>query len=76
MTNYLFKIAEMLEVKMYYPFKVRMLDNSIKLLKFRQSGLSIFIDGSWVDAEGLIYKNLLNGNIEIVKEQVWFTKII
>lgn len=69
MNNYIFKLADMLEVPMYQPFRVRMLDNTSKLMKFKQNGLAIYLDNSWVDCEGIMWKALFNGTIEIEREQ-------
>lgn len=68
MNNYIFKLADMLEVPMYRPFKVRMVDGHTELMKFKQNGLAIYLDNCWVDCEGIIWKALFNGTIEVVKE--------
>lgn len=65
MNNYIFKLADMLGVPMYQPFKVRMLDGHTELMKFKQNGLCIFLDRQWVDCEGIMWKALFNGTIEI-----------
>lgn len=46
MNNYIFKLADLLGVEMYAPFKVRMLDGHTELMKFKQNGLCIFLDGN------------------------------
>lgn len=68
MNNYIFKLADMLGVQMYRPFKVRMVDGHCELMKFKQNGLAIYLDNCWVDCEGLVWKALFNGTIEVVKE--------
>lgn len=63
------KICDELNVKVHYPFKAKMPSGYIKLLKFRDKGLYIFLDGSWEKTSGLIYDSLLSGDIEVINEQ-------
>lgn len=69
MTNYIYDLARLLKVEMYIPFKVKMLDGHTELMKFKQNGLAIYLDNSWVDCEGIMWKALFNGTIEIEREQ-------
>lgn len=66
--NLLELIRNELGVQAYKPFKAKMVSQKIYLMKITEKAFYIYMDGSWEKASGLIYENLLNGNIEVVKE--------